>query len=108
MKLPLDLNSIEFKQCLLLAFPALALRRHEWTKIEQMPSLPLFSPEHTMHGFIVHDEAHANGSMHSRVLRTLLTQNLENLMPALHDAMMIALLKAMSETSLNSRGIRFS
>lgn len=61
-----------------------------------------------MYGFIVHDEAHANGSMHFRVLRTLLTQNLKNLMPALHDAMEIALLKVMSEAPLNSHGIRFS
>ena len=58
-----------------------------------------------MYGFIVHDEANANGSMHSRVLRTLLTQNLKTLMPALHDAMENALLSAINEASLDSNGI---
>lgn len=60
-----------------------------------------------MYGFIVHDEANENGSMHLRVLRTLLTQNLENLMPALHDAMENSLLKEMNEASLNSNGLIF-
>ena len=57
-----------------------------------------------MYGFILHSDPNANGSMHFRVLRTLLTQNLNNLMPALQDAMKNALLKAMDEASLNPNG----
>lgn len=43
----------------------------------------MFHPEYTMYGFVVNDEAKANGSIHSRVLRTLLTNNLTYLIPSL-------------------------
>ena len=45
----------------------------------------MFRPEYTMYNFTVHDDAKANGSVHSRVLRTLLTSNLIHIIPALQD-----------------------
>lgn len=45
----------------------------------------MFHPEYTMYGFVVNDEAKANGSIHSRVLRTLLTNNLTYLIPSLRN-----------------------
>ena len=45
----------------------------------------MFRPEYTMYNFAVHDDAKANGSVHSRVLRTLLTNNLVHMIPALQD-----------------------
>lgn len=50
-----------------------------------------------MYGFVVHDQPTANGSMHARILRTLLTSNLSKLMPALHDTMDKALDKELEK-----------
>ncbi|CRG87276.1 Ent-kaurene oxidase [Talaromyces islandicus] len=47
----------------------------------------LFKPKYTMYEFDVHDEMAANGSMHFRVLRTLLTANLPRMLPELHSMM---------------------
>ena len=51
----------------------------------------MFQPEYTMYGYVVHDKGSDNGSVHSRVLRTLLTQNIKNLMPSLCEIMKHAL-----------------
>lgn len=51
----------------------------------------MFQPEYTMYGYVVHDKGNENGSAHSRVLRTLLTQNIKNLMPSLCEIMKNAL-----------------
>ncbi|KAF2014336.1 cytochrome P450 [Aaosphaeria arxii CBS 175.79] len=45
----------------------------------------MFEPQHTMYGFKVHDKSPLNGSMHSRVLRTLLTSKIPYLLPGLRD-----------------------
>ncbi|KAI9879024.1 MAG: hypothetical protein M1830_009823 [Pleopsidium flavum] len=60
----------------------------------------LFAPEHTMYGFVVHDQMSANGSMHFRVLRTLLTSNLPLLQPDLY-----VTLKAATMTGIQNAGI---
>lgn len=44
----------------------------------------MFHPKHTMYNFDLRDEAKANGSVHSRVLRTHLTNSLESLTPSLY------------------------
>lgn len=49
--------------------------------------MQLFKPKYTMYEFDVHDEMAANGSMHFRVLRTLLTSNLPRMLPELHSMM---------------------
>ena len=64
----------------------------------------MFHPEHTMYGFILHDQSSANGSIHSRVLRTLLTANLQFLMPSLHEIMENALAEEIKKGSLTSNG----
>ena len=65
----------------------------------------MFHPEITMYGRTLHDQASANGSTHSRVLRTLLTQNLNVLMPTLHQTMLRALTEEMRDGAQLGQGL---
>lgn len=65
----------------------------------------MFRPEYTMYNFAVHDDAKANGSVHSRVLRTLLTNNLVHLIPALQDVVVSTLHKEVEEGLPGADGI---
>lgn len=47
----------------------------------------MFRPEHTMFGFGVHDYPGANGTVHTRVLRTFLNKQFRYVIPSLHDIM---------------------
>ena len=51
----------------------------------------MFQFQYTMYDFVVHDQGSANGSIHARVIRTLLTANLNFLMPSLYGIMRNAL-----------------
>lgn len=64
----------------------------------------MFQPEYTMYGYVVHDQSNVNGSVHSRVLRTLLTQNLKNLMPSFHLIMENALVDEIGKGDVLSSG----
>ena len=65
----------------------------------------MFRPEYTMYNFAVHDDAKANGSVHSRVLRIHLTNNLVRLMPMLQSIVASALHKEVEEGSQFADGI---
>lgn len=43
----------------------------------------MFQPKYTMNGLEVEDQMAANGSLHSRLLRVMLTGHLEDLQPSL-------------------------
>ena len=45
----------------------------------------MFQPKRTMYNFDLRDEAKVNGSIHSRVIRTLLTNNIGYLTPSLQE-----------------------
>lgn len=64
----------------------------------------MFRPEYTMYSYVVHDQGSSNGSVHSRVLRTLLTQNIKNFMPLLHRILENALADEIEKGELLNHG----
>jgi hypothetical protein len=57
-----------------------------------------------MYGFEVHDEMAANGSMHFRVIRTLLTANLPKMIPELRILMQDGFAKEVLQGSIKDDG----
>lgn len=57
-----------------------------------------------MYDFEVHDQMAANGSMHFRVIRTLLTAHLPKMIPELRILMQNAFAKEVSKGSTNEDG----
>lgn len=62
-----------------------------WIWLTNPERLQMFQPQHTMIGFEIHDYPEANGSIHIRVLRTLLNKNFKALGPSLRSIMATAL-----------------
>ncbi|KAK8104722.1 cytochrome P450 [Apiospora kogelbergensis] len=67
----------------------------------------LFKPKYTMNDFEVHDQMAANGSMHFRVLRTLLTASLPRIMPELRQVSHVALQRELAKGSIGSQGCNY-
>lgn len=57
-----------------------------------------------MFGFKVYDHPKANGTVHARVLRTLLTTNLKCLIPSLHEIMAAAVKTELADGAQGSGG----